>query len=96
MKKQEFYFYFPKVRETIIKKMNPLTIKDAVTRYLNEQYLIRGNICIVTDAIDGDVEECNVLAIGYLGKQRVQFFTEDESVSDIISIDEYKEGNNNE
>lgn len=88
MKKQIFRFVFPMAGETIEKKLNPLAIKETVVRYLERQNEIRGNICIVFDLHE------NVIAMAYISEDmRIAFFTEDESINDIVSLYE-KEGEN--
>lgn len=81
MKKQEFKFVFPVAGETIVKKLNPLAIKETATSYLKKQCDIRGNICVIFDTHE------NVVAMAHISDDmKVSFFTEDESVNDIVSF----------
>lgn len=87
MNKQEFIFVFPQSGETITKKMNPLTVKDAAVKYLKMQNEVRGDICIIKNAHE------DVVAMAYVSDMmKVSFFTEDESVNDIKPIGVIEEG----
>lgn len=91
MKKQEFKFVFPIAGETIIKKLNPLAIKETAVSYLKKQSEIRGDVCIIFNSHD------EVVAMAYINEtMKVSFFTEDESVSDIVSLEKEKGGNSDE
>ena len=81
MKKQEFRFVFPMSGETITKMTDYLTIKEQVIKYLKKQNEIRGDICIVFNSHN------DVVAMAYISEMmKVSFFTEDESVNDIVSL----------
>lgn len=91
MKKQEFVFAFPVAGETITKKLNPLAIKETAVSYLERQSEIRGDICVIFNS------HKEVVAMAYLNEDmKVSFFTEDESVNDIVSLYEEKGGVSNE
>jgi len=91
MKKQEFQFVFPMAGETITKKLNPLAIKETAVSYLKKQSEIRGDVCIIFNA------HKEVVAMAYLNdNMSVSFFTEDESVNEIVNLSEQKGGSNNE
>lgn len=91
MKKQEFTFVFPMSGDTTTKKLNPLAIKETAIRYLKGQSEIRGDVCIIKNS------HKEVVAMAYLNEDMsVSFFTEDESVNDIVSLTEQEGGNNNE
>lgn len=81
MKKQEFKFVFPMSGDTTTKNLNPLAIKETATRYLKGQSEIRGDVCIIFNSHN------EVVAMAYLNdNMEVSFFTEDESVNDIVSL----------
>lgn len=93
MKKQTFIFEFPMSRATINVETNPLYVKDLAIRYISNQESAFGNICLIKD-ISG-----NVLAIACYAKDdstAVKFFTEDESVNDIVSLYEGEGGVSND
>lgn len=81
MKKQEFKFVFPMSGDTTTKNLNPLAIKETAIRYLKGQSEIRGDVCIIFNSHN------EVVAMAYLNdNMEVSFFTEDESVNDIVSL----------
>lgn len=89
MKKQEFTFEFPMSGDITIKKLNPLAIKETAISYLDKQSIIRGDICIIKDA------KGEVIAVAcYAGEHNddIKFFTEDESINDITTIEEVSNG----
>lgn len=91
MKKQEFKFVFPVAGEAIVKKMNPLAIKETAVSYLKKQCEIRGDICIIFDSHD------RVIAMAYINERmNVSFFTQDEDVNDIVSLYEEEGGSYHE
>ena len=87
MKREEFNFVFPVTGETITKKLNPLAIKDTAVSYLKKLCDIRGNICLIFNS------RYDILAMAYINdSMKVSFFTEDESVNDIVSFYDEEEG----
>lgn len=83
MKKQEFRFIFPMSGDETTKKLNPLAIKETAIRYLKGQSEIRGDICIIQNS------HKEVVAMAYLNDDMsVSFFTEDDSVNEIVSLNE--------
>lgn len=89
MKKQTFIFEFPKSRATINVETSPLCVKDLAIQYISKQESAFGDICLVKDY------QGNVLAIACSAKDdssSVKFFTEDESINDIVSLVEEEGG----
>jgi len=86
MKKQEFIFVFPMSGDTTTKKLNPLAIKETAESYLKRQSEVRGDICIIKNSQE------EVVAMAYLNfNMTVSFFTEDDSVNEIVPVCERKE-----
>lgn len=91
MKKQEFRFIFPMSGDETTKNLNPLAIKETAIRYLKVQSEIRGDICIIKNS------HKEVVAMAYLNDDmQVSFFTEDESVNEIVSLCDEEGGSKNE
>lgn len=81
MKKQVFYFVFPKSGETIPNKMNPLEIKSTAINYLDRQGILRGDLCVIKDSKE------DVIAVACADEHKTRFFTEDEGI-EIDAIEE--------
>lgn len=81
MKKQIFYFVFTESGETITKKMNPLEIKSAAINYLDRQGILRGDLCVIKDSKE------EVVAVAYADEHKTRFFTEDEGIEEIKTIE---------
>lgn len=78
MNKQTFTFRFPMTGETITRQMNLLAVKETTIAYLRKQYEVRGDICMVFN------EQQEIVAMAYINEfNKVSFFTEDNSISDI-------------
>lgn len=94
MKKQVFIFYFPMSRATINVETSPLCVKDLAIQYISKQGSVFGDICLIKDGYSNDIWAIACANSDFVDD--VKFFTEDESVNDIVPIAEEEGGDNDE
>lgn len=89
MKKKTFIFEFPNAKATINVETSPLCVKDLAIQYLDKQNLVFGTLCLIRDGFSEEILAIACYASADNGK--IKFFTEDESINDIVEL-HVKEG----